>query len=225
MRNTLNRTYQKTLALRLFNFLCEPVNSYVYCHRNYLIQRRDGYVMIIKKLSALSVIFIAIALMFAGCQTLPHSPEEHQQTAEQASAAHSTPDAVGATARQPPAVTSAPEAPQPAPLQSVVGTARYYASRFHGRKTASGEVYDQKKMTAAHPTLPFGTLVKVENIANNRSVIVRVNDRCRKHEEVFIDVSREAALELGFIRQGKVDVRLTILDNDPSSEVPAAAKD
>jgi rare lipoprotein A len=105
-----------------------------------------------------------------------------------------------------------------------VGTARYYSSRFHGRKTASGEIYNQKKMTAAHESLPFGTLVKVENLANGISVIVKVNDRCRKHEEVFIDVSREAALELGFIRQGKANVRLTVL-NTPEKKNAATAKD
>ena len=109
-------------------------------------------------------------------------------------------------------------APAQAPSQSVVGTARYYASRFHGRKTASGEIYNQKKMTAAHESLPFGTLVKVENLANSLSVIVKVNDRCRKHEKVFIDVSREAALELGFIRQGTAKVRLTVLTNNPSDK-------
>ena len=106
-----------------------------------------------------------------------------------------------------------------------MGTARYYANRFNGRKTASGEIFSQKKLTAAHPTLPFGTLVKVENLANSKSVIVKVNDRCRKHEEVFIDVSREAALELGFIKQGTAKVRLTVLKDTPSSKVPAPAKD
>ena len=127
--------------------------------------------------------------------------------------------------RCPPPQDIAGPAPAQAPPQSAVGTARYYASRFHGRKTASGEVYNQKKMTAAHETLPFGTLVKVENLANSLSVIVKVNDRCRKHEEVFIDVSREAALELGFIRQGTAKVRLTVLGNTPEQKASATAKD
>ena len=110
-------------------------------------------------------------------------------------------------------------------MESVLGTTRYYASRFHGRKTASGEIYNQKKMTAAHESLPFGTMVKVENLANGFSVIVKVNDRCRKHEEVFIDVSREAALELGFIRQGTAKVRITVLGNNPTGQASAAKKD
>jgi rare lipoprotein A len=128
-----------------------------------------------------------------------------------------------------PAEPAPPDIAGPAPVQappySVVGTARYYANRFNGRKTASGEIFSQKKLTAAHPTLPFGTRVKVENLANSKSVIVKINDRCRKHEKVFIDLSRAAALELDFIRQGTAKVRLTVLKDDPSSEVPAVAKD
>lgn len=162
-----------------------------------------------EKLSALLIVSIAL-LMCAGCQTLPPTPES--QAPQPLTAEPAKPDITG-------------PAPEPAQPQSVVGVARYYASRFHGRKTASGEIYDQKKMTAAHESLPFGTLVKVENIANNRFVIVRVNDRCRKHEEVFIDVSREAALELDFIRQGKANVRLTVLENNPPKENSAATKD
>jgi len=167
--------------------------------------------MIIKKIPVLLIISIAI-LICAGCQTLPQSPTAGQPVTKPVTTEPAPQDITG------PASTQASQ-------QSVVGTARYYASRFHGRKTASGEVYNQKKMTAAHESLPFGTLVKVENLANSLSVIVKVNDRCRKHEQVFIDVSREAALELGFIRQGTAKVRLTVLANNPSSKVPAAALD
>ncbi len=165
--------------------------------------------MLLKKLLALLIVSIAILSMCAGCQTLPQPPKPDHRVTEQVPAAQ---DITG-------------PAPGQAPPQSAVGTARYYANRFNGKKTASGEVFNQKKLTAAHPTLPFGTLVKVENLANGISVIVKVNDRCRKHEQVFIDVSREAALELGFIRQGTAKVRLTVLANNPSSEVPAASKD
>jgi rare lipoprotein A len=166
-----------------------------------------GYVMLIKKLCTLLIVSIAILSICAGCQTLQKAPTASQPVTK-------------------PVTTepAAPEASEPAPQQSVVGTARYYASRFHGRKTASGEIYNQKKMTAAHESLPFGTLVKVENLANSLSVIVKVNDRCRKHEKVFIDVSREAALELGFIRQGTAKVRLTVL-NTPEKKNAATAKD
>jgi len=166
----------------------------------------------IKKLSALSVIFAAVPFMFAGCQTLPQSPTAHQQAAETAHATPSPPEGAGPAAAPP-------------PPESVVGVARYYASRFNGRKTASGEIYDQKKMTAAHESLPFGTLVKVENLANSLSVVVKVNDRCRRHEDVFIDLSREAALELGFIRQGTAKVRITVVEHTPPGKRAATAQD
>ena len=168
--------------------------------------------MLLKKLLALLIVSIAILSMCAGCQTLPQQPKPDHQVTEQVPSEPAPPDTAG-------------PAPAQAPPQSAVGIARYYASRFHGRKTASGEIYNQKKMTAAHENLPFGTLVKVENLANSRSVIVKVNDRCRKHEKVFIDVSREAALELGFIRQGTAKIRLTVLGNNPTDQASATAQD
>ena len=78
----------------------------------------------------------------------------------------------------------------------------YYASKFHGRRTTSGEIFSNKKMTAAHLTLPFGTLVTVTNILNGLSVIVRINDR-GPHSKVFkIDLSQAAAKKIGFFTQG-----------------------
>jgi len=91
------------------------------------------------------------------------------------------------------------------------GFARYYANSFNGKRTTSGEIYQSKKLTAAHPTLPLGTLVKVVNLENNKSVVVKINDRCLEHEDVFIDLSREAARRLGFLRQGKARVRITVI--------------
>lgn len=91
------------------------------------------------------------------------------------------------------------------------GTARYYAKRYHGRKTTSGEIYSSKKMTAAHPTLPLGTRVNVKNLDNNKSVIVKINDRCEEHEDVFIDLSREAARKIGMIRKGKANVQISVI--------------
>lgn len=92
------------------------------------------------------------------------------------------------------------------------GTARYYAKHYHGKKTASGEVYHSQKMTAAHPTLPLGTRVKVVNLDNNKSVVVKINDRCLEHEDVFIDLSREAARKIGMTRKGKANVRISVVD-------------
>jgi len=92
------------------------------------------------------------------------------------------------------------------------GIASYYADRYHGRKTRSGARFDQQKLTAAHPDLPFGTRVKVVNLANNREVLVTVNDRCRRRKFPFIDVSQAAARKLGFLGKGITKVRIIPLD-------------
>lgn len=98
--------------------------------------------------------------------------------------------------------------------EGVIGTAAYYAKRFHGRRTHSGTKHDRKGLTAAHPTLPHGTRVKVINLANNRSVIVTVNDRCRKRKGEFIDLSRAAARQLGFLGRGQARVRIIPLEEE-----------
>lgn len=103
--------------------------------------------------------------------------------------------------------------------ESTLAIARYYAKRHNGRRTSSSAIYNPRKLTAAHPTLPFGTRVKVVNLDNNRSVIVTVNDRCREHEDEFIDLSRQAARQLGMMKQGKANVRIIIIEEDnPSPE-------
>lgn len=96
----------------------------------------------------------------------------------------------------------------------VLGIARYYAKRYNGKRTSSGARYNPRKLTAAHPTMPFGTRVKVVNIANNRSVIVTINDRCRSYGTPFIDLSRQAARQLDFIRQAKANVLIIPLEKD-----------
>jgi len=82
---------------------------------------------------------------------------------------------------------------------------------FQGRRTASGESFNHSDLTAAHKTLPFGTLVRVINLHNNRSIIVRVNDRGPMQADRVIDVTRRAAGLLGFINQGMTRVALEIL--------------
>ncbi|MFT6102431.1 MAG: rare lipoprotein A [Granulosicoccus sp.] len=86
------------------------------------------------------------------------------------------------------------------------GGASWYGTKFHGRRTANGEVYDMWAMTAAHKTLPIPSYVRVTNIANNRSVVVLVNDRGPFHSDRIIDLSYAAALKLGFAEQGVADV-------------------
>jgi rare lipoprotein A len=104
--------------------------------------------------------------------------------------------------RQPSAVVKEQE---PAGIE---GKAYYYAKRYNNRRTSSGAIYSPRKLTAAHPTIPLGTRLKVVNIANNRSVVVTVNDRCRKHSFEFIDLSQAAARQLGFLGKGMAKVRI-----------------
>ncbi len=92
------------------------------------------------------------------------------------------------------------------------GLASYYAHKFHGRKTASGERYNENALTAAHPSLPFGTLVRVVNLRNKRAVTVRINDRGPFIKKRIIDVSYAAARKLKMVGQGVVPVRVTLVE-------------
>ena len=88
------------------------------------------------------------------------------------------------------------------------GVAAYYATAFHGRRTASGSVYDERDLTAAHRTLPFGTRVRVTHLENRKEVVVTINDRGPFTKGRVIDLSREAARRLDLIRDGVARVRL-----------------
>jgi rare lipoprotein A len=91
------------------------------------------------------------------------------------------------------------------------GIASYYHSKFQGRPTASGEKYDENKMTAAHNRLPMGTMVRVTNLRNKRSVVVRINDRLHHRNTRLIDLSRAAALKLGYVARGLAKVKVEVL--------------
>lgn len=91
------------------------------------------------------------------------------------------------------------------------GTASYYSDKLHGRKTASGAIYNKNLFTAAHRTLPFGTLLEVTNTRNNQSVIVVVNDRGPYTKDRLIDVSKAAAKELGMLQSGICDVKINYI--------------
>ncbi len=101
---------------------------------------------------------------------------------------------------------------------AAAGIASWYGKQFHGRKTASGETYNMYAMSAAHPTLPIPSYARVTNRANNKSVVVRVNDRGPFHANRVIDLSYTAALKLGYIQQGSADV---IVESISSQEVAA----
>lgn len=93
-----------------------------------------------------------------------------------------------------------------------IGLASFYADRFHGRPTASGERYDRKALTAAHRRMPFGAVVQVTNLENGRSVRVRIIDRGPFVRGRVIDMSYAAAAQLGMLRKGVVRVRVVRLE-------------
>jgi peptidoglycan lytic transglycosylase len=125
---------------------------------------------------------------------------------------------VQAADKQPEAIESENSAPLALHSVETEGLAAYYASRYNGRKTNSGERYRMEKLTAAHADLPLGTRVKVVNLANGRQVIVTINDRCRKKSFPFIDVSRAAAKILGFFGKGTTRVKIIALGAEGDDE-------
>jgi rare lipoprotein A len=137
----------------------------------------------------------------------------------------------GAAHAQTPATPAAPTGmapivkaePAPAPVAApasaaktsgehqLEGKAAYYSNRFNGRKTASGQRFNNAAMTTAHNTLPFGTRVKVTNTKNNKSVVVRVNDRGPSTPGRVFDLTRAAAKKLGYVRAGLADVKAEVV--------------
>jgi len=93
-----------------------------------------------------------------------------------------------------------------------IGKASYYHSRFHGRKTSSGLIYHKDSMSCAHRHYPFGTLLKVENLKNGKEVIVKVTDRGPFTRKKMIDLSQQAAKQLGMIQQGIAEVRVQVYE-------------
>ena len=98
-------------------------------------------------------------------------------------------------------------------VRTLRGRATFYGDKFHGRKTASGERFSQRRMTAAHRSLPFGTRVRVTNLSNGKSVVVRINDRgpFGRDRRRVIDLSKSAARALDFIQSGWARVKIEVL--------------
>jgi rare lipoprotein A len=91
------------------------------------------------------------------------------------------------------------------------GTASYYAQKFEGRKTANGEIFSHKKLTAACNVLPLGTWIKVTNLKNNKSVIVKTNDRLHPSMKRVVDLTMAAAKQLDFVNAGLTNVKVEVL--------------
>jgi len=93
----------------------------------------------------------------------------------------------------------------------IYGTASYYSNSFNGKKTANGEIYSHKKMTAACNVLPLGTWIKVTNLRNGKSVVVKTNDRLHTRMKRVVDLSRKAADKLDYVKSGLTRVRVEVI--------------
>lgn len=102
------------------------------------------------------------------------------------------------------------------PKKVIYGIASYYHEKFNGRQTANGEIYDSRKMTAACNTLPLGTWIRVTNLSNNKSVVVKTNDRMHPRMTRVVDLSRAAAEKLDFIKKGLTKVKVEVLEKKDS---------
>jgi rare lipoprotein A len=159
--------------------------------------------MIISDLHRAAFFALPLAsILFAGCATSP-------RFGTRGSTARSSDTS---TAEEKKDVEPRLLAPSGKALLMLEGVASYYANEFHGKLTSNGETFDMDGLTAAHRTFPFGTKVRVTNLENNKSVIVRVNDRGPFKEGRIIDLSRGAAKEIDLIRTGTVRVKLEVLE-------------
>ncbi len=101
--------------------------------------------------------------------------------------------------------------PVPHTTGARIGLASFYSNRFSGRKTASGEKFSQKRLTAAYNAVPLGTMIRVVNLKNNRTVVVKVNDRLHHRNRRLVDLSKAAAMQLKMMAQGVVKVKILVL--------------
>ncbi|MBI3207902.1 MAG: septal ring lytic transglycosylase RlpA family protein [Candidatus Solibacter usitatus] len=155
----------------------------------------------------------AVALTFfaLGCGSKKHARISAPR------APHSS--AASRSARTTPPAKPAPVVPRSGELE---GKASWYGNPYHGRKTANGEIYDMYKLTAAHRTLPFGTILRVTNLSNRRVVDVRINDRGPYVNGVILDLSLGAAQRLDMVRVGVTRVHLSIIPRSASTLGAAA---
>lgn len=145
-------------------------------------------------------LFFLMSVFMAGCssaprygnQTVPGNPQKPART-------------------QPSSQIPVEKLPELSYQRSWIGLSSWYGEDFHGKKTANGEIFDMYALTAAHRTLPLGTLIRVTNLENNRSVVVKVNDRGPYVEGRILDLSYGAAKALGFENMGIAKVHIQVI--------------
>jgi len=159
-------------------------------------------------------VVLAIASLGAGAASRPNSLE----------AAKVTQPLVIATSGHRTHKASSPKSKAHEVTAYQTGTASWYGEQFQGKQTASGEPFDMRDFTAAHPSLPLGTFVKVTNLKNGKAVVVRINDRGPVVDGRIIDVSYNAARALGFNERGLQTVRLDIYQPPTMAMLQPVAK-
>ena len=165
---------------------------------------------------SLGMVFLLVSSLMQASSVLPVSPlGVKPQSAEAATLDNSAPpknkQSQGKAARQ-------ANSRETSKKKVIRGQASWYGPGFHGKKTASGEIFDQGRLTAAHKTLPLGTIAKVTNLENGNSVEVEINDRGPYVGDRVIDLSRAAANALGFVESGLTLVRIEPLYQESSAE-------
>jgi rare lipoprotein A len=183
-----------------------------------------------KRTNCIFLSFFLIIFLLIGCTTAPRyarqknpTPEQNNQQPQPKTQIEKQETPVQSQIPLPessPADSEIPLEPQQQnePIFTQSGFATYYADKFHGRRTAFGEKYNKFELTAAHLTLPFNTMVKVTCIDNEKSVIVRINDRGPHGANRIIDLSRAAAKEIGLIQKGVAKVKIEVFDNRSASK-------
>ena len=163
--------------------------------------------------------FIGIAALLATAACVPAPIYRNGAIPAVRPAAGQASSGSGTTARESPPVVSTPHNVHPVDPQNIstanayqVGVSSYYGKKFHGRKTANGEIFNMYKLTAAHRVLPLGTVAKVTNLSNGRWVVVKVNDRGPFIEGRILDLSFAAALEIEMVQQGTAKVMIEIVE-------------
>lgn len=143
---------------------------------------------------------IVLTLILAGCSSAPRYGSQ------------TTPGKTTSPGRRTPTRQIPVEkSPELSYQRSWIGLSSWYGEDFHGKKTANGEIFDMYALTAAHKTLPLGTQIRVTNLENNRSVVVRVNDRGPYIEGRILDLSYGAAKALGFENMGTAKVHIQVI--------------
>ena len=148
------------------------------------------------------VVAAVICAVLSGCSPSPRYTVLRQPPETRLAPGQKGPKSAG---------TPSPEEEKPPIGKKFRGKASFYAQDFHGKKTANGETFDMYGLTCAHPTLPFNTWLEVKNLANDRTVMVRVNDRGPFADGRIIDLSYGAAKELHMLGDGIQDVEITVV--------------